>query len=106
VAGILKALILVLVLHLSSFAQAVGPDTTATPIVKVTKEGEVFVNKKRVKVLNLAVAVQKLGSSTVYLSADKETAWDVMIAVLNRLQTANIQMKLLVTWPLVPQDSK
>jgi biopolymer transport protein ExbD len=50
--------------------------------------------------------VQKLGSSVVYLRADKETAWNIMIQVLDRLQTANIQTKLLVTWPLVPQDPK
>ena len=110
----MRGFILACVLHLSGLAQSVGlpapatsgNSTTAIPIVTVTKEGRVFVNEKRVKVLRLAAAVQKLGSSAVYLRADKETAWDIMIPVLNRLQAANIQMKLLVTWQAVPQDPK
>jgi biopolymer transport protein ExbD len=71
------------------------------PVISITKDGTLFVNEKATNINDLASAVQqKFGKAkAVYLSADKETIYDVVAQVADELGHAGLQVNL-VTQPI------
>ena len=71
------------------------------PVISITKDGTTFVNEKATNINDLASAVQqKFGKAkAVYLSADKETIYDVVAQVADELGHAGLQVNL-VTQPI------
>jgi biopolymer transport protein ExbD len=71
------------------------------PNISIQKDGTTFLNEKATNINDLASAVkQKFGNAkAVYLSADKDTIYDVVAQVADELGHAGLQVNL-VTQPI------
>lgn len=71
------------------------------PVISIQKDGTLFVNDKPTNIHDLAAVVQqKFGKAkAVYLSADKETVYDVVAQVADELGHSGLQVNL-VTQPI------
>jgi biopolymer transport protein ExbD len=71
------------------------------PVISIQKDGTTFVNDKATNIHLLAAAVQqRFGKAkAVYLSADKDTIYDVVAQVADELGHAGLQVNL-VTQPI------
>lgn len=75
--------------------------TKQLPIVTVTKEGEIQLNEKPVKLVEMGDAIRKRfpSESAVYVRADKGTVWDVLAQVVSELGEAKFTVQM-VTQPV------
>jgi biopolymer transport protein ExbD len=72
------------------------------PVVSITKDGTTFVNEKATNINELATAIrERFGgkAKAVYLSADKDTIYDVVAQVADELGHSGLQVNL-VTQPI------
>jgi biopolymer transport protein ExbD len=71
------------------------------PVISITKDGTTFVNDKPTNIHQLAAVVQqRFGKAkAVYISADKDTIWDVVAQVADELGHSGLQVNL-VTQPI------
>jgi biopolymer transport protein ExbD len=71
------------------------------PVISIQKDGTTFVNDKATNINELAAAVQqRFGKAkAVYLSADKDTIYDVVAQVADELGHSGLQVNL-VTQPI------
>jgi biopolymer transport protein ExbD len=71
------------------------------PVVSIQKDGTTFVNEKATDIHQLAAALQqRFGKAkAVYLSADKDTIYDVVAQVADELGHSGLQVNL-VTQPI------
>jgi biopolymer transport protein ExbD len=69
------------------------------PIVKITRDGEVYLNDQRANINELGSIVKgRLRGQGVYLLADKGTPWEPIAQVMSELGGAGIQVNA-VTQP-------
>lgn len=81
--------------------RAVSTDTAKElPVIAITKDGNLFLNEKQVKIDELADIVHKRfgKNQAVYLRADKQTTYDPIAQVLSVLGEAKISVNM-VTKP-------
>jgi biopolymer transport protein ExbD len=71
------------------------------PVVSIQKDGTTFLNEKPTNINDLATVVQqRFGKAkAVYISADKDTVWDVVAQVADELGHSGLQVNL-VTQPI------
>jgi biopolymer transport protein ExbD len=77
-------------------------DTKDLPIVEVSKTGEVYFGKVPANIHQLVDLIQKKygdNPAAVYLRADKETQWDVIVQVMSVLSEAKLPVSI-VTQPI------
>jgi biopolymer transport protein ExbD len=70
-------------------------------VVSIQKDGTTFLNEKPTNINDLATVVQqRFGKAkAVYISADKDTVWDVVAQVADELGHSGLQVNL-VTQPI------
>ncbi len=77
-------------------------DTKDLPIVEISKSGEVYFAKKPESIFKLVDLIhQKYGANpaAVYLRADKETQFDIIVQVMSVLSEAKLPVSI-VTQPM------
>jgi biopolymer transport protein ExbD len=72
------------------------------PIVKLTGDGEIYLNEKRVKYFELGSIVKsRYPGQAAYLKADKAATWELVAQVMSALGDAGIQVNAVTQ----PEDS-
>ena len=72
------------------------------PIVKLTGDGEIYLNEKRVKYYELgAIIKSRYPGQGAYLKADKAATWELVAQVMSALGDAGIQVNAVTQ----PEDS-
>jgi biopolymer transport protein ExbD len=71
------------------------------PVVSIQKDGTTFLNEQATNINDLGPAIQKRFGKTagVFLSADKDTTWDLVAQVADQLGHVGLQVNL-VTQPI------
>ena len=102
-------IIFMLTAHVVEYGIDISVPKTATtqnttkdlPIVEVSKSGTVYFGKNPANIHQLAAMIrQKYASpAAVYIRADKEAQWDVMVQVMNVLSEAKLPVSV-VTEPM------
>jgi biopolymer transport protein ExbD len=70
------------------------------PVVTITKDGELFLNERRVNINLLGAEVKKrfADADSVYLRADRQTVWDPIAQVVSALNESKLNVRV-VTKP-------
>jgi biopolymer transport protein ExbD len=70
-------------------------------VVSIQKDGTTFLNEQATNINDLGPAIQKRFGKTagVFLSADKDTTWDLVAQVADQLGHVGLQVNL-VTQPI------
>jgi biopolymer transport protein ExbD len=72
------------------------------PIVKLTGDGEIYLNEKRVNINELGSVVKsRYRGQAAYLKADKAATWELVAQVMSALGDAGIQVNAVTQ----PEDS-
>jgi biopolymer transport protein ExbD len=72
------------------------------PIVKLTGDGEIYLNEKRVNINELGSVVKsRYRGQPAYLKADKAATWELVAQVMSALGDAGIQVNAVTQ----PEDS-
>ena len=72
------------------------------PIVKLTGDGEIYLNEKRVNINELGSTVKsRYRGQPAYLKADKAATWELVAQVMSALGDAGIQVNAVTQ----PEDS-
>jgi biopolymer transport protein ExbD len=77
-------------------------DTKDLPIVEISKAGEVYFGKNAANINQIVDMIhKKFGDNpqAVYLRADKETQWDIIVQVMSILSEAKLPVSI-VTQPM------
>ena len=79
----------------------VRDDAEELPVVTITKSGELYLNETPVNYATLPAEVRKrfAGAKAVYVRADKETIWDPVAQVIDKLGTEKLDVRV-VTKPV------
>jgi len=87
--------------------RAVADSAKELPVVKITKDGTLYLNEKETDINALAAEIQRRfsGATAVYLRADKETVWGPIAQVMSELGTAKLQVNA-VTQPEDAADKR
>jgi biopolymer transport protein ExbD len=76
------------------------------PIVKITRDGEVFLNDQRININELGSTVKsRFHGEAVYLLADKGAVWEPIARVMSELRDAGLQVNA-VTQPEDAADKR
>jgi biopolymer transport protein ExbD len=75
--------------------------TKQLPVITVTKDGEIQLNERPVKLVEVGDAIRKRfpSETAVYVRADKGTVWDVLAQVVSELGEAKFAVQM-VTQPV------
>lgn len=78
--------------------QQVRDTAEDNPVISVKANGMLYLNEKPVNINEVGAEVQKRfkGAKSVYLSADKATVWDTVASVINALNEAKLDIKVVV----------
>jgi biopolymer transport protein ExbD len=77
-------------------------DTKDLPIVEISKSGEIYFGKRPESIFNLVDLIHKKygdNPSAVYLRADRETQFDIIVQVMSILADAKLPVSI-VTQPI------
>ena len=66
------------------------------PVISITRDGRLFLNEKPVNINRIPAEVQARfkGTKTVYVMADRATVWDPIAQVINALNEAKMDIKV------------
>lgn len=66
------------------------------PVITVTRNGKLFLNEQPVNINQIASDVRRRfsGAKAVYLRADANTVWDPIVQVINNLNQAKLDIKI------------
>lgn len=76
--------------------RTVNTQTKDLPVVSITKEGNLFLGKDPVRLVELAAQLKQKypGQEAVFIKADRQTTMDVGVKVMNELQNAKYKVNV------------